>query len=197
MDKAKIALIETEYKQNLREYLDEGLKELVKKLDENSRALNPVKIYSYIRNRNARGMTPTYSVEELYLLFEYYQQYIEKINEYETFPPTQKNFCGFVGISATAYNNYRESDEADRREIMEKIDNYITDTQLALAQTGKIKEVSTIYRTQAENKMIEAQAPIVFKNEMKVDLDEIMSQVKALKTGQAIELKPNEKGEYE
>ena len=56
MDKAKIALIETEYKQNLREYLDEGLKELVKKLDENSRALNPVKIYSYIRNRNARGM---------------------------------------------------------------------------------------------------------------------------------------------
>ena len=50
MDKAKIALIETEYKQNLREYLDEGLKELVKKLDENSRALNPVKIYSYIRN---------------------------------------------------------------------------------------------------------------------------------------------------
>ena len=87
--------------------------------------------------------------------------------------------------------------EADRREIMEKIDNYITDTQLALAQTGKIKEVSTIYRTKAENKMIEAQAPIVFKNEMKVDLDEIMSQVKALKTGQAIELKPNEKGEYE
>ena len=87
--------------------------------------------------------------------------------------------------------------ESDRREIMEKIDNYITDTQLALAQTGKIKEVSTIYRTKAENKMIEAQAPIVFKNEMKVDLDEIMSQVKALKTGQAIELKPNEKGEYE
>ena len=80
---------------------------------------------------------------------------------------------------------------------MEKIDNYITDTQLALAQTGKIKEVSTIYRTKAENKMIEAQAPVIHRSEVKVDLDEIMSQVKALKTGQAIELKPNEKGEYE
>lgn len=177
--------------------MDDGLKELVKKLEENSRRLNPIEIYSYIRNRNARGMTPTYSTEELYLLFEYYQQYIEKINEYETFPPTQKNFCGFVGISTITYNNYRESDEADKREIMEKIDNYITDTQLALAQIGKIKEVSTIYRTKAENKMIEAQAPIVHRSEVSVDLDAMMSQVRALKSGQAIELKQNPKGEYE
>lgn len=197
MDKAKVNLIETEYKKNLKEYLQNGLDELVEKLQENNKNLNPIQIYSYIRNRNARGLTPQYSVEELYLVFEYYQQYIEKINEYAVFPPTQKNFCGFIGISTVTYNNYRESDEADRREIMEKIDNYITDSQLALAQTGKIKEVSTIYRTKAENKMIEAQAPIVFKNEMKVDLDEMMSQVKALKSGQPLELKQNEKGEYE
>lgn len=197
MDKAKVNLIETEYKKNLKEYLQNGLDELVEKLQENNKNLNPIQIYSYIRNRNARGLTPQYSVEELYLVFEYYQRYIEKINEYAVFPPTQKNFCGFIGISTVTYNNYRESDEADRREIMEKIDNYITDSQLALAQTGKIKEVSTIYRTKAENKMIEAQAPIVFKNEMKVDLDEMMSQVKALKSGQPLELKQNEKGEYE
>ena len=197
MDKAKASLVETEYKQNLKEYLQNGLDELVEKLQENNSNLNPIKVYSYIRNRNARGLTPKYSVEELYLVFEYYQQYIEKINDYTIFPPTQKNFCGFIGISTATYDNYRESDEADRREIMAKIDNYITDAQLALAQAGKIKEVSTIYRTKAENKMIEAQAPIVFKNEMKVDLDAMMSQVRALKSGQAIELKQNSKGEYE
>lgn len=131
-------------------------------------------------------MTPKYSIEELYLLFEYYQQYIEKINEYTTFPPTKKNFCGFCGISSNIYDLWRESDDLERADIMEKIDDYITNQMLILAQLGKIKEVTTIFRSKAENKMIEAQAPIVVEHKTELDLDEIQKQVQAMKSGKPI-----------
>jgi len=80
---------------------------------------------------------------------------------------------------------------------MNQIDDYITDMSLALAQTGKIREVTTIYRTKAENKMVEASTPIVHKNELKIDLDDMLRQVQALKSGRTIELKEISEGEYE
>lgn len=166
-------------------------------MQEKNDNLNPVQIYSYFRRKKARGISPKYGVEELQIAFEYYQQYIEKINEYTVFPPTQKNFCGLLGISSSQYNLWRESDETERREIMTQIDDYITDMSLALAQAGKIREVTTIYRTKAENKMVEATVPIVHRSEVKVDLDDMLSQVQALKSGKTIELKPNSEGEYE
>jgi len=190
-------LIDKEYRENLKEYLQKGLDDLAEKLQEKNRNLNPVQIYSYFRNKKPRGGIPQYSTEELMIAFEYYQQYIEKINEYEVFAPTQKNFCGLLGISSNQYNLWRESDETERRDIMNQIDDYITDMSLALAQAGKIREVTTIYRTKAENKMVEASAPIIHRSELKVDLDDMLSQVQALKSGKAIELKPNNKGEYE
>lgn len=191
-------LIDEEYRGNLKEYLQEGLDDLAEKLQEKNQNLSPVQIYSFFRNKRARGFTPKYSTEELQVAFEYYQQYIEKINEVTVFAPTKKNFCGLLGISSNVYDLYRESDEAEKREIMAQIDDYITDMALQLAQMGKIREVTTIYRTKAENKMVEASAPIVHRSELKVDLDDMLSQVQALKSGkQPIVLEQNSEGEYE
>lgn len=177
--------------------MQRGLDELAEKLQEKNHNLNPVQIYSFFRNKNARGPIPKYSTEELALAFEYYQLYIEKINEVTVFAPSQKNFCGLLGISSSQYNLWRESEETERREIMNQVDDYITDMSLQLAQMGKIREVTTIYRTKAENKMVEASAPIIHRSEVKVDLDDMLSQVQALKSGRPIELKSNNEGEYE
>lgn len=190
-------ILTEEYKSGLKQYLEEGLNELSKQLSETKEDLNPVQVYSFFRQRNRHGGKAKYSTAELELAFEYYQQYIEKINGRCTFPPTQKNFCGLLGISSNQYNLWRESDEAERREIMQRIDDYITDMSLALAQAGQIKEVTTIFRSKAENKMVEASAPIVHITEKHVNLDNMMAQVKALQEGRPIELKKTDEGDYE
>lgn len=186
-----------EYKSGLKQYLEEGLVELSKQLAEAKDDLNPVQIYSFFRQKDKRGSKAKYSAAELEVAFEYYQQYIEAINEKCTFPPTQKNFCGLLGISSNQYNLWRESDEAEKREIIQRIDDYITDMSLALAQAGQIREVTTIFRSKAENKMVEAAAPIVHITERHVNLDNMMEQVKALQEGRPIELKKNVEGDYE
>lgn len=190
-------ILAEEYKSGLKQYLEEELNELSKQLSETKGDLNPVQIYSFFRQKNKHGAKAKYSTAELELAFEYYQQYIEKINGRCTFPPTQKNFCGLLGISSNQYNLWRESDETERREIMQRIDDYITDMSLALAQAGQIKEVTTIFRSKAENKMVEASAPIVHITEKHVNLDNMMAQVKALQEGRPIELKKTDEGDYE
>jgi len=190
-------ILAEEYKSGLKQYLEEELNELSKQLSETKGDLNPVQIYSFFRQKNKHGAKAKYSTAELELAFEYYQQYIEKINGRCIFPPTQKNFCGLLGISSNQYNLWRESDEAERREIMQRIDDYITDMSLALAQAGQIKEVTTIFRSKAENKMVEASAPIVHITEKHVNLDNMMAQVKALQEGRPIELKKTDEGDYE
>lgn len=197
VEEAKQELIEKEWKGNLKDYLSDKLKELEEKIEDTRGELNPIIVNSYLRHRSGFGATPKYSPDELAIAFEYYQQFIETINTRVVYPPTKKNFCSLLGISSNIYDSYRESDIPDMQEIMARIDDYITDNALALAQIGKLKEITTIYRTKAENKMMEAQAPIVVKRENTVDLDDILRKVKAIKSGDTIELKENQRGEYE
>ena len=90
------------------EYLNNKLNDLVNILQncENGVGLSIIEINSLIRANNMWGQVPRYSVEELSIIFEYYQQFMIAINKYTKFIPTKRNFCAFCGISTAVYNNW-------------------------------------------------------------------------------------------
>lgn len=184
----------------MKEHLEQRLYDLIYKLKHVDGSLSTIELKSLLSQKNTIGVSPKYSNTELAILFDYYKQFIEKINESQRYLPTKKNFCSFAGISSTTYDGYRQSDDSERREIMQIIDDYITDIMLTSAQDGEVKEISTIYRTKSEHGMVEATAPIVIQHKSEANINDIRKQIEAINQGKSlktIELKQNSEGVYE
>lgn len=202
LTKVKAELVKKEFQDNLKENLEQRLFDLTYKLKhvEKDHEFSTMELKTLLSQKNVVGQSPKYSVAELAILFDYYKQFILEINKYQRYLPTKKNFCGFVGISSSQYDLWRQSDDTERQEIMQIIDDYITDLQLTSAQNGEIKEISTIYRTKAEHGMVEATAPVVIEHKSETNIDNIMKQIEAINKGKSlktIELKKNTDGIYE
>ena len=161
---------------------DEGLIATQIELIIGNRSLNEVAVSSLQRN-----FTP----EELMIGLELYRQIIAKINEHFTYPPSKYTFCSFMGMASTTYNRYMS--DPDKSEVMQMIEDYIAGIQFTSAQLGKLKEITTIFGLKAMHGFYEAQAPVVVKGEVKVDIDEIQSQIRALNKGKAIDVEYEEK----
>lgn len=199
LDNAKIKLVEQEYQSNLKEKLEMGLDNLVNKLNNIDGNLSTVELRNLLSRKTVIGVAPKYSNAELGILFNYYKQFIEEINKVQTYLPTKKNFCSFAGISSNTYDRYMQADDAERREIMQIIDDFITDLQLTSAQKGEIKEITTIYRTKSEHGMVEASAPVIIEHKSETNMDTILKQIKAVNQGKSlktIELHQDSDGVY-
>lgn len=199
LDNAKIKLIEQEYQSNLKEKLEDELFNLVHKLKHIDGTMSTIEITNLLSRKTVIGVAPKYSNIELGILFDYYKQFIGQINKTQTYLPTKKNFCSFAGISSNVYNRYIQSEDSERREIMQRIDDYITDLQLTSAQNGEIKEISTIFRSKAEHGMIEATAPVVIEHKNETNIDTILKQIQAVNQGKSlktIELQQDKNGIY-
>ena len=196
---AKAELVKQEYQDNMKDYMEQKLYDLIYKLKqtETGGKLSTIQLKTIMSQKSICGISPKYSNSELVLLFDYYKQFVMEINKYQTYIPSKVDFCSFIGISTNIYNLYRTSDDAERREIIQKIDDYIADIELSLAQQGSIKEITTIFRAKAEHGYLEAQAPLVVKHEKVANLDEIQKQIDAVNQGKSlIELNRNEDGSY-
>lgn len=186
-----------EEKKNIPTILEEKINKIAERLAEKSDGISPTEIYSIMRNENYLGIKKKYTPEELGVLLESYTRIIEMINEKQTYPPTIKNFCSYIGISTNTYNEWLVSTDSNRKEIMQRIDDYISDMALSLAQIRKVDTIATMFRAKTEHKMVEAQAPTVIRHEESVSLDEIKEQLKALQNGQSlVEMKQGKDGVF-
>lgn len=200
--KTQAELVKQEFQDNLKENLEQRLFDLIYKLKhiEKDHKFSTMELKTLLSQKNVIGQSPKYSVAELAILFDYYKQFILKINEYQKYLPTKKNFCGFIGISSSQYDMWRQSDDSQRQEMMQIIDDYITDLQLTSAQNGEIREITTMFRAKSEHGMVEASAPVVIEHKSETNIDNIMKQIEAINKGKSlktIELKKNTDGVYE
>lgn len=187
-------LVQKEYQDNLKDNMEQRLFDLIYELQHvpSGEKLTTIQLRSLISQKNIIGLSPKYSNTELAILFDYYKQFIEKINETQNFLPSKKNFCSFVGISSNQYDRWRQSEDSERAEIMQMIDDYITDLMLTASQNGEIKEITTIFRSKAEHGLIEATAPIVIEHKSETNINDIKRQIAAINQGKSIkELKQN------
>lgn len=106
LTKAKTELVQKEFQDGLKDYMEQRLFDLIHKLKhvETGKSLTTIELKSLISQKNVIGLSPKYNNTELAILFDYYKQFIEKINELQTFLPTKKNFCSFIGISSSQYD---------------------------------------------------------------------------------------------
>ncbi len=191
-----------EYKRKLPNLLGtriEALAEELHKGNPNSK-LSELEINFLLRQGGKITKNFKYTAAELEIIFDYYQEAMTVINKKQVFPPTKKNFCAFAGISSSTYDAYLRSPDDAKREVMLMIDDYITDTTLTLAQNGKIREITTMFRGKTEHGMVEANAPVVIEHKTGVDFDTIASRIEAIKRAESqksIQLKPNKDGVYE
>lgn len=169
----------------------EEISKNIEKLVGKEEGLIATQIELIIANRSLNDvMTSTiqrqYTPEELMIGLELYRQVIAKINEKITYPPSVYTFCSFMNMSSTTYKGYKT--DPDRAEVMQMIDDYIAGTQFTSAQLGKLKEITTIFGLKSVHGFYEAQAPIVVKQDIKVDIDEIQNQIKELSKGKVIDV---------
>lgn len=197
LTKVKTELVKKEYQDNLKEIMEQKMFDLAYKLRhmEEGEKLSIIELKSLLSQKNIIGLSPKYSNTELAILFEYYKQFIQEINKKTAYIPTKEDFCSFAGISTATYNNWKQSEDTERREIMQKIDDYLVDIHLSMAQRGDIREISTIFRAKSEFGMVEAQAPQIIKHEMQSDIKQILANIDAINQGKSLKTIESVKGE--
>ena len=187
-----------EAKKELIPLMQNKINEIAKKMEElvgKDKGLITTQIELIIGNRSlyeiASGtIQKSFTPEELMIGLEMYRQVIAKVNEKVVYPPSIFTFCSFIGITSTTYNNYKS--DPDRAEVIQMIEDYISGIQFTSAQIGKIKEITTIFGMKAIHGFYENPTPVIIKNDIKLDIDEIQSQLKALNKGKAIEVEYEE-----
>lgn len=173
-------------KKDLIPTMQKKLKEVSQKIEDlvgKDEGLIATQIELIISNRSLNDIAcsitnKSFTPEELIIGLELYRQVIAKINEKIAYPPSVFTFCSFMNMSTATYKNYKT--DPDRSEAIQMIDDYIAGVKLTSAQLGKIKEVTTIFELKSVHGFYEAQAPVVVKQNIKLDINEIQNQVKAL-----------------
>lgn len=127
---------------------------------------------------------PDYNAEKLSIVWELYQDIVCQVNaKIGNFTPTLTSFCNFAGIRLSTFKSWKASPDLDMRTIVEKISDMCFDINVTMAQIGKVKERSTIYRMKSEQEVAEKEQPQIHiheHNETKITLKELDKKIKNL-----------------
>lgn len=167
--------------------------------------LNPLVIQSYFFKSITpiQSREPEYNAEKLGIVFELYSEIITEVNiELGEFLPTISGFCTFAGITTATYKNYRKSSDIDMRTVCEKISDYCFDSNISLAQKGKLSEKSTIYRMKVEQDKSEKAEPQIHIHANDLDLGMVKDRLKELEDfnrnkEKYVKVESKEKGKHE
>lgn len=177
-----------EFKQNLALLEIQGTKITTDK-DGNEKEIfdkkykNPVVLSEYLfKSVNPyKNMTPEYTAESLNAVFNLYCEILAEVNaKIGTLAPSISSFCKFAGISSTTFKGYKSSPEDDLRNLIDVIEDYCYDTNVAMSQNGFIKERSTVYRMKSEQEKMEKEQQKVIINAKSVNIGEVQEKIKRI-----------------
>lgn len=115
---------------------------------------------------------PMYNAEKLAMVFDYYCDILAEVNDrIGDFPSSLTSFCKLAGITMNTLRSYRNSDDYNMRVIVEKIYDQIGDENITMAQMGRAREKTTIFKMKAQNEIVEKTQPNVNVNIKTVDVD--------------------------
>lgn len=179
----------------LRNKMEETTNLIVDLLKEKGESkVNNIQIMSMIARRSlvdiANACNNSYSAQEILAGFNLYLDMINKINEIKQFPPTVESFCSFLGISRMTYNNWLV--DYDKKSAMEYIHSYLLGVLATGGLTGELREISSMFIQKTMGKT-EATTPIMVKHEVTTNIDDIQSQLEALKGKNIIDAEYKEK----
>lgn len=171
-----------EEKKLLPQILSEKTEEVVNILSD-SKTMSYAKLYSIISRSDKFAIRKIYSNDEILIAFREFQRVVNQINDKIQFVPTINIFCAYIGVSTSTYKSWLASNDEERREVVQMIDDYLADVALSLAQNRKLDGLVTMYRTKSQHNMVEATAPIVIEHRKGADMEEISERLKMIKSG--------------
>lgn len=128
-----------------------------------------------------KNITPEYTAESLNAVFNLYCEIIAEVNaKLGTLAPSISSFCKFAGISTTTFKGYKSSPEDDLRNLIDIIEDYCYDTNVAMSQSGFIKERTTVYRMKSEQEKMEKEQQKVIINAKSVNIGEVQEKIKRI-----------------
>lgn len=149
----------------------------------NQKYKNPVVLNNlFLKSINPyKNIQPEYTAETLNAIFDLYCEILTEVNvKIGTLAPSISSFCKFAGISSTRFKGYKSSPEEDIRAIIEVIEDYCYDTNVAMSQSGFIKERSTVYRMKSEQERMEKEQQKVVINAKSVNIGEVQDKIKRI-----------------
>ena len=174
-----------EVKKQLPEIVSQKKQELAEALAKKG-SLDYAKIYSLISKNETFASRKGYSNDELLFAFQQFKELVNMILEKENFVPSKALFSSFIGVSTSTYDSWLRSNDEQRREVVQMIDDYIADVMLGMAQTRKIDSYTSIYRTKSQHGIVEQNAPIVIEHRAGADLDEIKGRIDMIRKGSLV-----------
>lgn len=183
-----LELVEERKKEVVNEIIlfqEKYVKTRIDKYGNEEKIVNPYLISTYFfKSINPLySKNPTYNAEKLSIVWELYMYLVEQVNmQIAPFQPTLTHFAKFAGISLQTLTNYRNSGDEDMMNVCEKIYDECFNGNVSLAQTGLLKEKTTMSRMKIENQVVEKAQPQVSVNlEANVDLNEINKRLEEIK----------------
>jgi predicted Fe-S protein YdhL (DUF1289 family) len=144
-------------KLNLPQLLEQRLNEIETVLENELKdivGLKSARIHQLISRQSLLNTSSMmgYSAKEMFIVYQSYQQLVEKINKFTLFIPSQKNFCAFAGFSTLTYKNWLQNSDEEKRNVMQMIDDYISDMLLDASKMRKSDAATSIFVAKAEQR---------------------------------------------
>lgn len=179
-------------KENLPQVLEQRLNELEIALEhelDDIVGLKAARIHSLISRQSLTSTSSLvgYSPKELFIVYQAYQQLVEKINRFTLFIPSIKSFCAFAGISTNTFKNYLQNPDEEKRNVAQMVDDYISDMLLDASKMRKTDASTSIFVAKAEHGMTEAVNPQSIQHTTQIDLGQVFSRIEEIKKGVVID----------
>lgn len=169
----------------LAEFQEKHIQIKYDKYGNEEKIINPYLISTYFFKtiNPLSSKIPKYNAEKLSIVWDLYMYLVEQVNmEIAPFQPTLTHFAKFAGISLSTINSYKNCGDEDMMILCEKIYDECFNGNMSLAQTGNLREKSTMSRMKIENQVVEQPRPNVNVNvSTKVDLNEINKRLEEIK----------------
>lgn len=95
------------------------------------------------------GGNPTYSPEQLDLVFDYYRYCTLEINKKFPYTPNKEDYCRLLGISTTTFDEFRNSASMEIRDLSFKIKDWISSVVSQNAFQEKVDKNYAIFYQKA------------------------------------------------
>ena len=182
IEKKKIEIAKQESKK-LPAILQEKTSELAELIADDEVLQIPYqRIIALISSNHNMSVKVSYTNDELNIAFNEFRLLLAKLSEkMPNMTPSIEMFCAYIGISTGTYKSWRNSSDEMRREVMNRIDDYIVDTSLHLSVQKKTDNYTTVFRAKAQHGMVEQSAPIIVEHRTAPDRNEMLDKISGIR----------------
>ena len=158
--------IDKEIDKRRNDFVKELEKYEVARIDENGVLIQDsnVNIAEFVDNAfspiiKVAGNCPRYSADDIYMALDYFKQCVKDINKYGLYVPMKEHFCSFLNISTRRFNDYKDSNDMEMREVCAQVEDYLASMATQAGMTGSIEKLTGMFYQRVALGRVEPKEP--------------------------------------